>query len=369
MNLKGEIVLDDPLIYSLTKFSNGRAFARDRDYEYRIIDRKFKQVGKKTFDQIYEPGFVGGYAVVEKDGEWNVIDTNGNYLFKKGFEEFAGGGIRDGYLLYATDKNQQTFYGIADLKNRTFTQPIIQEYDEQCFKDGLLKTIVNDRLTYFNKALKIVWQEKTDSSKESPSLDIDYMNISDYPVSSKPDPNDIRGHYSTSNQPKEITGGQFPSGRLSVTVDTSRLVVRESQIQQQRYAAYSVYISNLSGQVVKMDAQDSRIYLKVQAKNSKGEWKDIEFTLSSWCGNSYHTVTLEGNQYWELSTPAYSGEMKTSMRLALEYNDRNDKNDDSRKRKTITIYSNEYRGSVNPGQFWNERSYTPQGIMDPYGSF
>ncbi len=35
-------------------------------------------------------------------------------------------------------------------------------------------------------------------------------------------------------------------------------------------------------------------------------------------------------------------------------------------RKTRKIYSKEFDGSINPGQFWRKRDYVPAGIMDPY---
>ncbi|MBL7973292.1 MAG: hypothetical protein JNJ85_00170 [Candidatus Kapabacteria bacterium] len=106
--------------------------------------------------------------------------------------------------------------------------------------------------------------------------------------------------------------------------------------------------------------------MKVQALNSKGEWKDIEYLPSSWCGNSYHTLTLNSKHYWTFLTPVYEGEFKTKLRIELKYIDPTDKSEKRRDKNEITVYSNEYEGSINPGQFWNKREYYPSGLMDPY---
>jgi hypothetical protein len=86
----------------------------------------------------------------------------------------------------------------------------------------------------------------------------------------------------------------------------------------------------------------------------------------SYCGNSYHTLTLEPNYYWKFVTPVYDGDVKTKLRIQLTYIDPADKSPYSRNRKEITLYSNEYDGSINPAQFWREQGYSAQGIMDPY---
>jgi hypothetical protein len=52
--------------------------------------------------------------------------------------------------------------------------------------------------------------------------------------------------------------------------------------------------------------------------------------------------------------------MKTKLRAQLYYKKTIDQE------KEDLIYSNEIDGSINPGQFWNKRTYYPGGIMDPY---
>lgn len=47
-----------------------------------------------------------------------------------------------------------------------------------------------------------------------------------------------------------------------------------------------MYVVNNTTNKITFNAQDSRLYMKMQAKDSAGEWKDIEYLPSSWCGNS-----------------------------------------------------------------------------------
>ena len=121
-----------------------------------------------------------------------------------------------------------------------------------------------------------------------------------------------------------------------------------------------LFISNTTIDTVKFNAQDSRLYMKLQAQNSKGEWKDIEYLPSSWCGNSYHEIELEPNAFWKFTVPNYKGEFQTKIRAELRYID----NDNLKTEKVV--YSNIINGSINPGQFWNKRTYYPNGLMDPY---
>jgi hypothetical protein len=99
--------------------------------------------------------------------------------------------------------------------------------------------------------------------------------------------------------------------------------------------------------------------MKIQALDKQGQWNDIEYLPSSWCGNSYHHVKLAPGSYWSFVMPVYEGEIKTKLRAELDHI-----GDDRECGKTI--YSNEIEGSINPAQFWNKTTYYPNGLMDPY---
>lgn len=238
----------------------------------------------------------------------------------------------------------------------------MQEFNRNGFQNGLLTCMTNNKLTYINHEGKIIWQESDNKIKRLKNLNIDFMNRGYFYAYSKPNKKDIGGFGSSENIPKKITSiSNFTPKSLSVSVRTE---IRDTVFDDCN--GITVFIANTSNKKIDFSAQDSRLYMKVQALNSKGEWKDIEYLPSSWCGNSYHTLTLESKNFWTFLTPIYEGDFKTKLRIELKYIDPKYKSEKRRERKEITIYSNEYEGSINPGQFWRKQDYYPGGIMDPY---
>ncbi len=120
------------------------------------------------------------------------------------------------------------------------------------------------------------------------------------------------------------------------------------------YIANKLYLLNNSESKLCLGAQDSRLNITMQAKNMIGIWQNIEYMPNSWCGNSYHTVCLNKNEYWEFSSPIFRGRHKTKLRYKLKIT------------KEDEIISNEIDGYVNTGQFINKEKYIPRGVMDPY---
>ena len=75
---------------------------------------------------------------------------------------------------------------------------------------------------------------------------------------------------------------------------------------------------------------------------------------SSWCGNSYHSVFIKPNEYWDFTAPCLNGKIESKFRFELYVNEE------------LTIYSNEFNGSFNRKQLKKEQGHKPIGIMDPY---
>jgi hypothetical protein len=359
INLKGEVVFNDTNYRYVKDFSNGRAFIKEDNKDYILIDRYFKRVGNKEFQDIPGEAFKNGYAIVETGDGFGIIDTLGNFVTKSDFDEIDRVGIIDGYFFFSNESDDnKTLFGIADLKGNIISKPIMQEFDRNGFVNGLIKAVIDDKLSYINKNGDIVWKQQDDTSKALKPLNIDFMNRGYFYAYSTPKNTeaDYSGGWATSpNKPKIITDIKFPNNSLSITIDTNNI---------DRFAndffGFNLFISNTTIDTVKLNAQDSRLYMKLQAQNSKGEWKDIEYLPSSWCGNSYHKIELEPNAFWKFTIPNYNGEFQTKIRAELRYID----NDNLKTEKVV--YSNIINGSINPGQFWNKRTYYPNGLMDPY---
>lgn len=189
-------------------------------------------------------------------------------------------------------------------------------------------------------------------------LNINFMNRGYcYAYSTQPKTQDpeFNGWADSDNIPVKITDPQIRKGVLQIIADTSKHVPYAG-----KFKGFRLSVCNTTGDTVMFKAQDSRLYLKLQAKNKKGEWADIEYLPSSTCGNSYHKLKLESGSQWNFVIPDYRGSFQTRIRARLAVTDNTDP------AKENIIYSNEFNGSVNPGQFTDKKEYDQNGLMDPY---
>jgi hypothetical protein len=117
----------------------------------------------------------------------------------------------------------------------------------------------------------------------------------------------------------------------------------------------ALYLVNKSKEKVTLNASDSQLYLTLEALEDS-VWKPLSFIPRSWCGNSYHTLTLGANEYWQFSSPIFKGDYPTRIRYALKL-----ANDS-------IIYSNEVAARINKKQLQpgNKQTHTATNIMDPY---
>jgi hypothetical protein len=367
INLQGEIVINDTNFKYVEDFSDNRAFVRDDDNNYFLINTFGKVIAKNSFSNIIKPGFKNGKAFVKVNRKWGLIDTNAIFLIKPVFDGIDLIGIIDDYFFFEKDSlnkegNHISKYGISNIEGNILIQPVMQQFDRNGFQNGLLKCMLDDKFTYINKTGKIIWQEQSNKPKQLSNLNIDFMNRGYFCAYSKPNKTDIGGYGSSDNLPKKILNtDNFPQNQLSITL--------KPEIKDTIFGIFNgitVLVANTTKNEIFFNAENSRLYMKVQALNSKAEWKDIEYLPNSWCGNSYHILKLDSNYYWEFLTPVYEGEFKTKLRIELKLIDSNDNTEDIRIRKEIQIYSNEFEGSINPGQLWRKQEYYPNGIMDSY---
>lgn len=348
-NLKGEIVLNDTLNQHLYNFANYRTFIKNKDNKFILVDTKFQQIGNEIFHQIQNYGFKNGYAIVKRDKYWGIIDTNGNYVVKPKYEFINGNGVRDNYYFYGVNKNKNEnkyIYGIANLNGEVILEPIIDEFDHSGFINGLLKTHINKLLTYIDKKGNIIWQEKEEKSNVLRNLNTDNMET---------------GKFYSFSKSKKITNMTFKTSTLSVYVEQNN-----QYSYHNIYNGYKVYVYNNDKNNIEFRTKDDRLYMKVQALNDNGIWNDIEYLPNSFCGNSYHILTLKKNNFWEFIAPKYEGEIKTKLRIELKYLDPNSKSKNNYDKKEITIYSNEFEGSINPAQYWNKEYELKNGIVEQF---
>lgn len=77
-------------------------------------------------------------------------------------------------------------------------------------------------------------------------------------------------------------------------------------------------LANSTALPLQLKASDSRLSIIREALDEDGEWKPIEYLPKSWCGNSYHHVTLPSEHYWSFAAPVYAGPHRVQMRFVLD---------------------------------------------------
>lgn len=310
--------------------------------------------------------------------EKSKIITNKNTLY-----------IDDEYIyFYEEEKDTINSYskliGIKKIDGTIIVSPIIQDIIGSGFNHGVLKCFVKNKLTYINTKGEILWRDSDGENKYQPlsDLNVGYMYEANFRIYSLPD---IRGHigggFESNNSSKEISSS-FNSRPNCINVEV-RTEIRDTL--NQALNGFRVYVTNTTNDIAIFQVIDSRLNMIVQAISPSGEWKDIEQLTNTSCIINNRNVILEPNHFWTFTTPKYEGDFKTKLRLKLRYDDpsdttqkgmrtrRSNSNNSSKdstlylydsKQKEISIYSNEYEGSVNPGQFWRKGNNYDDGIMD-----
>lgn len=374
INSDGQILFSDTSWRKLTPFTFNRAFVLDGSEKWKLINKNGKQVCDSVFDKIViETKYSGvpscpfqdGVAFVKLKRGWCAIDTTGKFLTEpKVFseeDEYREIMRRGNTLFFMKDisvenPNYSFSYGFFNSKNNALVEPFFHDIDMDNFNSDVIYAMKDGRKYYITNTGKVIWKEGKSGTKNT-FLNIDFMNRGYYYASSKykKELAGFGGWGGSDNQSKPMTSkiNEFPK-QLQIFVDHNK------KSNWKGYKGMKLYIANASTDTLFFDAQDSRLYLKIQAQNRNGEWKDIEYLPSSWCGNSYHTLFLAPKESWEFTTPIYHGEFKTKFRAQLLYKKTKDQEKDD------IIYSNEFEGYINPGQFWNKREYYPSGLMDPY---
>jgi hypothetical protein len=344
-----------------------RAFVQDKNYNWLLIGLDGRKVNAETFEEISGETFRDGIAFVKQKGRWGAIDTNGHYVLAPALEQI--GYCEPAYLFFvpaAPGNTRERQIGIRNKEGRILCPPKLQQADPVGFRNGLLCCRIDKKLSYIDTNGKLIWQEKKSKASGPRPLNIDFKSSTSFYAASTAPAHENKGYGRSGDMPLQAgSKNHFPAGVLSVRVriDSISTVYADDSSAN---PCILVQVSNQSSQALQFPAQDSRLAMKIQAKDKSGTWQDIQYMPGSFCGNSYHILTLEPGYYWRLLAPVYAGAMKTRMRIVLEYTDPEDKTPERWNKKQLTVYSNEYEGSVNPGQFWRKEPYFRSGIMDPY---
>ena len=363
VNMKGDIILNDTLLEKATDFAEGRAFIKRKSEDnYFMIDTNGRKVTEKGYRKVLHDRFFNGKAFVYGDGGWSIIDRNGNYLMPPTYFNIDERGIVGDIFFYGRSVNSETenktLYGLAKTDGRVVTPPLFEWRGYGGFVNGVMRVSIDDAPAYIDTSGTVIWKAPADNDTTTKTLNIDYMNRAHCYASSVIQNEEYSGWGRSNNLSRHVGGNEKIAG-LYMNVNTSATEAING------YNQYALQVVNNSKDTVSFNAQDSRLYLVIEALDKKGEWRPIEYSPNSWCGNSYHTVALAPGYEWRFKVPVYEGEFKTKLRASLRYINPKSKTVRRTTDEKI-VYSNEFDGSINLAQFWRKPVYQPGGLMDPY---
>lgn len=362
---RGRVLFHNRRLQRLTDFYHGRAWAQEKDGDWYLIDKTGRRLSAVAVQRPLRPGgydaapaFANGAEVVllGNDTGYAAFDSTGRVLRQLADSFPANPGDQAGALLplYAADSTEQL--GFWNWRTGQLVPPRFTNLDNRGYVHGLLAVVEGARSGYLTPTGTYAWQQPAATSTP---LNLDFKRRAFYPVASPPLAKfaGFGGWGHSGNGPRSVRPAQhIPPATVSLRVEPQPV----AKAFAEHFDGHMLYLANTTTDTVVFDAQDSSLFLTLQAQDAQGKWHDIEYNPSSFCGNSYHQVFLAPGQCWQLVVPAYAGGQPTQLRARLQA-------PQSRgKRPKSDLLSNPFPGSVNPAQFWRTEGHSRQGIMDPY---
>ncbi len=173
--------------------------------------------------------------------------------------------------------------------------------------------------------------------KQADSTNIDFQFMGNcYAYSSPENAVASNGEAHSDNLPGKVDES-FPKKGFYLLINQ-----KELSIIGNNFLASKLYLVNTTNDAIDLEASDSRLNIVAEALNEQNEWVSISYLLMSDCGNSYHTITLDEDEYWSFDIPVFKGPVKTKLRYTLTIDEKN------------KISSNEITAYLNTGQFDSE---------------
>jgi hypothetical protein len=205
-------------------------------------------------------------------------------------------------------------------------------------------------------------------AEEAKDFNIAYMLRTNIFAKSSAELSNLRGSGfgSSDNAAQKIEDkSMFKESGFFLKLDNAKKITYEVHgiNGKEKINGYNLYIVNKSKKIVKIEACDSRLPVVAEVFIDD-KWQPIEYLPQSWCGNSYHEVGLNKNEYWKFNVPKYDGKIKTKIRYKLDMSSRYNRDTDNTGKEKF-IYSNEVETKINKEQLKDKPQYKSGGIMDP----
>lgn len=359
VNTQGEIVFSNKAWMKITPFHYHRAFVKDTAEQWFLINREGEILNKKPYMKVlniegYErlkPFEKSDYQLVEIKKSVGVIDTNGKITILPQFlQEYKDFSIEGHVVFFKEEHSYHSYMGAWNIKTGEMVSPKFHYMKLHRRQDELIYVVQENRMGYIKQNGTYVWREKKLEEQEFGALNSNVMHQRFFRATS---PQHVKydgdgGWSSSNNGYKKIKkSNHLPKNQFNIKIDQNDTIK-----YQEHFDGLKMYVFNSSHDTIFFNAQDSRLALLLQAKDKSGKWRDIDYLVQSTCGNSYHTLYLPQKRYWQFEVPVFEGEFETKIRAKLYYFN----NSDEKKQEQI-IYSHEFDGGINPGQFWLKEMY------------
>jgi hypothetical protein len=350
----GNEILHEQKYRRAMPFCNGYARVFDGKRWF-TIDKTGKRLDTSSFYDKNWSHFRGGFAVLpDTTGRVGVVDTAGNFVIQPVYRQIEM--VSENPALFACLSGRS--WQLGDLNGSIKGNTPFSGFDRQRFSNGLLLVQMDSVSAYINMRGEIVWQGRKWTRD---SLDIDYMLEAN-----------CMAHSRYWGGGRDTIGKNYPFP-IPATLRTapnglSLVVTADSTLSRSRQ---TLFLANRTGDNALLNVQDDVLYIKLQAFTPNGIWNDINYMSPSSCGNSYWSVDLPRNACFSFPVPQFRGSMRTKLPFILmprESNGRSNWNLDDESATEKLIYSNEFKGSINPGQLWRKvpQMYQSDELLPPF---
>jgi WG containing repeat len=139
---------------------------------------------------------------------------------------------------------------------------------------------------------------------------------------------------------------------------------RKEKVNYEKKKVIRAQLMNTTNDTIFFKTTDNKLSITIQAKDKKGNWRDISIVRGLTAYEKQHKKTepslgLPPQYFWDIYLPTFNGIFKTQCRAVIKSDQKN----------APPIVSKEWEAGINAAQFWKSPMYNPDRIFRMYGDF
>jgi hypothetical protein len=241
------------------------------------------------------------------------------------------------YELYDTLTHRSTGMGFIDYINDSITPPYFDDLHIRHATYDFVPAYIDNKMAYINYSGSVIWQDKFDRYDKEYTLNIDYQcNIHYSPrgILSVDHANAV-----SRTAREDLFSIRYPLPDSSIKALVLEVNTSDTIRDVNHILCYTLTVFNGTDTDQLIPSRCRSHYYVMQAKDRDGTWRDIEVNHCTGDMTSKGNSTISPKQYTKYEVRIYDGGYKTKLRMKGNF-------------KSGTVYSNEFDGAINPGQFW-----------------